>query len=53
MALMQTVKLTLSEPPEGLSIQKVALSDTGVDVVLRADAANSSRVGKATRLSRP
>ena len=37
--LMQTVKLTLSEPPDGLSIQKVALSDTGVDVVLRADAA--------------
>jgi hypothetical protein len=37
--LMQTVQMTLNEPPDGLSIQKVALSDTGVDVVLRAAAA--------------
>jgi len=36
---MQTVQMTLSEPPDGLSIQKVSLSDTGVDVVFRADAA--------------
>jgi hypothetical protein len=37
--LMQTVQLTLSEPPDGLSIQRVALSDVGVEVALRADAA--------------
>ena len=31
--------MTLSEPPDGLSIQKFATSDTGIDIVLKADAA--------------
>ena len=31
--------MTLSEPPDGLSIQKVAPSEDGIDIVLRADAA--------------
>ena len=37
--LVQTVQMTLSEPPDGLSIQKVTPSDDGIDIVLRADAA--------------
>ena len=37
--MIQTAQLTLSEPPEGLSIQKVTLNAVGIDVVLRADAA--------------
>ena len=32
------VQLTLSEPPDGLSIQKTAFSGDGVDIMLRADA---------------
>ncbi len=37
--LLKMVQLTLSEPPDGLSIQKVMPSDEGVDIVLRADGA--------------
>ena len=37
--MIQTVQMTLSEPPDGLSIQKVTPSADGIDVVLRADAA--------------
>jgi uncharacterized coiled-coil protein SlyX len=37
--MIQTVQMTLNEPPEGLSIQKVAPNAVGIDVVLRADAA--------------
>ena len=37
--LVQSVKMTLSEPPDGLSIQKVTVSDDGIKVALRADAA--------------
>ena len=37
--MIQMVQLTLSEPPDGLSIQKFATSDEGLDIVLRADAA--------------
>ncbi|MGO9110844.1 MAG: hypothetical protein ACLP9L_16610 [Thermoguttaceae bacterium] len=37
--LVQTIQMTLSEPPDGLSIQKVMPSAVGIDVVLRADAA--------------
>jgi len=35
----KTVQLTLSEPPDGLSIQKITPSENGIDIVLRADAA--------------
>ncbi|MEI8371543.1 MAG: hypothetical protein WCJ35_01790 [Planctomycetota bacterium] len=34
----KTVQLTLSEPPDGLSIQKITPSENGIDIVLRADA---------------
>jgi hypothetical protein len=37
--LVQSVKMTLSAPPDGLSIQKVTVSDDGIKVALRADAA--------------
>ncbi len=37
--MLKMVQLTLSEPPDGLSIQKVAPSEEGLDIVLRADAA--------------
>ena len=36
---VKTVQMTLSEPPDGLSIQKVAPGGDGMDIVLRADAA--------------
>ena len=38
-AACNTVQMTLSEPPDGLSIQKVTPSDDGLDIALRADAA--------------
>lgn len=36
---VKMLQLTLSEPPDGLSIQKIAPDDDGIGVVLRADAA--------------
>jgi hypothetical protein len=38
-AMAKKLQLTLSGPPEGLSIQKFATSGEGLEVVLRADAA--------------
>ena len=37
--MVKMVQLTLSEPPDGLSIQKTTATDDGVVVVLRADSA--------------
>ncbi len=36
---IQTVQFKLSEPPDGLAIQKTAFTDVGMDLTLRADAA--------------
>ena len=38
--MIKMVRLALSEPPEGLSIQNFVVNGEGMDVVLRADAAN-------------
>jgi len=35
---IQTVKMTLSEPPDGLSIQRYKAGADGIDIMLRADA---------------
>ena len=37
--VQKMLQLTLSEPPDGLSIQKIAPSEEGIDIVLRADGA--------------
>ena len=37
--IVKTIQFTLSEPPDGLSLQKYAITDEGLDVTLRADAA--------------
>jgi hypothetical protein len=36
--VIQTVQFKLSEPPDGLAIQKTVFTDVGMDVTLRADA---------------
>ena len=36
---VKTVQFALSEPPDGLSLQKYAVTDNGVDFTLRADTA--------------
>jgi hypothetical protein len=37
--MVKTLQWSLSEPPDGLSIQKATPTEVGVDIVLRADAA--------------
>jgi hypothetical protein len=37
--VVKTAKFSLSEPPEGLTVQKTAFTDDGLDIVLRADPA--------------
>lgn len=36
--MIKTLQFKLSEPPDGLAIQKTAFTDAGMDVTLRADA---------------